>query len=160
MAKVLVTFYSRTGNTKTLAEMFAEALKEEGLEVTLKEIEKVKIEELLEYDGIAIGSPTYYGSIAAEVKRLVDESIKLFGQLDGKVGFAFTTAGGHGSGGETTLLSILEAMLIHGMIIQGDPSDLHYGLIIKGKPTERDKEVIKRKAKRMADLIKRLKSKS
>ena len=78
MAKVLVTFYSRTGNTKTLAEMFAEALKEEGLEVTLKEIEKVKIEELLEYDGIAIGSPTYYGSMATEVKRLVDESIKLF----------------------------------------------------------------------------------
>lgn len=158
MARVLVTYYSHGGNTRRLAEILAEALKEEGLEVTLKPVSEVKVEELTEYDGIAIGSPTYYGQMASEVKKLIDESVALHGRLDGKVGLAFTTAGGYGTGGETTLLSILESLLIHGMIIQGDPEDLHYGMIVKAKPGPEDIDMVKRKAKRMAQLIRRLKS--
>jgi len=156
MAKVLVTYYSRGGNTRRLAEMFAETLRAEGLEVVLKPVSEVKVEELMDYDGIAIGSPTYYGQMAAEVKKLIDDSVALHGKLDGKVGFAFTTAGGHGTGGETTLLSILESLLIHGMVVQGDPGDLHYGLIVRGKPGSEDLDRIRRKAKRMAQLIRRL----
>ena len=158
MAKVLVTYYSRGGNTRRLAEMFAETLRAEGLEVVLKPVSEVKVEELMDYDGIAIGSPTYYGQMAAEVKKLIDDSVALHGKLDGKVGFAFTTAGGHGTGGETTLLSILESLLIHGMVVQGDPRDLHYGLIVRGKPGSEDLDRVRRKAKRMAQLIRRLKA--
>ncbi|MCD6443849.1 flavodoxin family protein [Candidatus Bathyarchaeota archaeon] len=157
MARVLVTYYSRGGNTHRLAEMLAEALRDEGLEVVLKPVSEVKVEELTDYDGIAIGSPTYYGQMAAEVKKLIDDSVALHGKLDGKVGLAFTTAGGHGTGGETTLLSILESLLIHGMVVQGDPEDLHYGLIVRGRPRAEDLDKVKRKAKRMAQLIRRLK---
>jgi len=156
MAKVLVTYYSRTGNTKRMAEIFAETLREEGLDVTLKPVEKIRVSELLNYDGIAVGSPTYYGQMAAEVKKLFDESVKIHGKLDGKVGAAFTSSGGYGCGGETTVLSILNAMLIHGMIVQGDPGDFHYGAIVEGRPEKDDEEAVRVKARRMATLLRRL----
>lgn len=157
MVKVLVVYYSRGGNTRKLAEMLTAALKEEDLEVCMKIVLDTKVEELLEYDGIAIGSPTYYGQMAGEVKEFLDETVRLHGRLDGKVGLAFTTAGGHGTGGETTILSIIQAMLIHGMIVQGDPEDLHYGIITRGMPKNEDFDTIKSKAKRFAMLIKKLK---
>lgn len=156
MAKVLVAYYSRTGNTRYLAEVFARTIREEGLEVDLKPVSEVKPEDLEKYDGIALGSPTYYGVMAAEVKRLIDESVKIHGRLDGKIGAAFTSAGGYGTGGETTLLSILQAMLVHGMVVQGDPEDYHYGVAVKGRGSSSDVEEVKRKAKRMANLIKKL----
>ncbi len=157
MAKVLVVYYSRGGNTRKLAEMLTTALREEDLEVCMKTVLDTKVEELLEYEGIAIGSPTYYGQMAGEVKRFLDETVRLHGKLDGKVGLAFTTAGGYGTGGETTLLSIIQAMLIHGMIVQGDPEDLHYGIIIRGMPKDEDFDAVKSKVKRFAMLIKKLK---
>jgi NAD(P)H dehydrogenase (quinone) len=156
MARVLVAYYSRTGNTRRLAEVFAEALKEEGLEVDLKAVSDVKPEDLEAYDGIAIGSPTYYGLMASEVKKLIDESVKIHGKLDGKVGAAFTSAGGYSTGAETTILSIISSMLIHGMIVQGDPEDYHYGVAVKGRAKASDIEDVRRKAKRMAYLVKKL----
>ncbi|MEM2739408.1 MAG: flavodoxin domain-containing protein [Candidatus Bathyarchaeia archaeon] len=158
MTKILIVYYSRTGNTKRLAEVFAEALKGEGVEVDLKPVSGVKPEDLEAYDGIAIGSPTYYGLMASEVKKLIDDSVKIHGRLDGKVGAAFTSAGGYSTGAETTILSIISSMLIHGMIVQGDPEDYHYGVAVKGRGGRSDLEAVRRKAKRMADLVKRLAS--
>ncbi|MBS7642675.1 MAG: flavodoxin domain-containing protein [Candidatus Bathyarchaeia archaeon] len=158
MARVLVTYYSRTGNTRRLAELFAETLKEEGVEVDLKPVSEVKPEDLEKYDGIAIGSPTYYGLMASEVKKLIDDSVKIHGRLDGKVGAAFTSAGGYSTGAETTILSIISSMLVHGMIVQGDPDDYHYGVAVKGKGNRSDIEAVRRKAKRMAHLLKKLTS--
>ncbi|MCS7113123.1 MAG: NAD(P)H-dependent oxidoreductase [Candidatus Bathyarchaeota archaeon] len=158
MAKILVVYYSRTGNTRRLAEVFAEALREEGLEVDLKSISEVKPEDLEAYDGVAVGSPTYYGLMASEVKKLIDDSVKIHGKLDGKVGAAFTSAGGYSTGAETTILSIILSMLIHGMIVQGDPEDYHYGVAVKGRGGKSDIEATRRKAKRMADLVKKLTS--
>jgi len=160
MVKVLVVYYSRGGNTRKLAEMLAAALREENLEVSMKSVSDTKVEELLDYDGIVIGSPTYYGQMAGEVKAFLDETVKLHGKLDGKVGLAFTTAGGYGTGGETTVLSIIYAMLIHGMVVQGDPEDLHYGIIVRGMPKDEDFDVVKLKARRFAELIKKLKVKT
>jgi hypothetical protein len=51
-------------------------------------------------------------------------------------------------------------MLIHGMIIQGDPEDLHYGIIVRGMPKDEDFDVVKLKARRFAELIKKLKVKT
>jgi flavodoxin len=61
MAKVLVVYYSRTGNTKKMALGIEEGIREEGVDVVVKDVKDIKVEELLEYDGIIIGSPTYYG---------------------------------------------------------------------------------------------------
>lgn len=156
--RILVTYYSRTGSTEEMARAVAEGVREvKGAEAVLKRVEDVRVEELREYDGIIIGSPTYYGQMASEVKRLIDESVKLHGELEGKVGAAFSSCGARGGGCETTVLSIIKAMLIHGMIVQGDPEEHHYGVVSVGKPDDAVLRACGRLGRRVAELALRLK---
>jgi len=154
MAKALVIYYSRTGNTRKMAGSVAEGIKNEGMEVVIKEAKDVDAAELLKYDAIAIGSPTYYGSMASEIKNLLDESVKFHGKLDGKVGAAFASSANVGGGNETTILDILNAMLIHGMVIQGDPQGDHYGAVAIGAPDSRATKQCIRLGSRVAKLVK------
>lgn len=156
MSKVLIIYYSRSGNTATMAQEIAKGIKEEGLEVDIKKVEEVEPEALLGYEGIIVGSPTYYGSMAAEIKQLFDDTVEFHGQLDGKVGAAFSSAANIAGGNETTILDILNAMLIHGMIIQGDPTGDHYGAVAINKPDSRSLKECLRQGKRVAKLIKSL----
>jgi len=155
MPKVLIVYYSRSGNTTKMAEEIAKGVKEEGLSTTLKKIKDVDYKEIFDYDGLIVGSPTYYGSMAAQIKALFDQSVKFHGRLDGKVGAAFSSAANVGGGNETTILDILNAMLIHGMIIQGDPLGDHYGTVSINKPDARSLKQCFRQGKRVAKLIKR-----
>lgn len=134
---VLVCYYSRSGNTKKMAHAIAEGVKNVGLEVDVKKVEEIKPADLLGYHGIIFGSPTYYGLMSAEMKKLIDESVKYHGQLSGKVGGAFTSSGSIGGGGETTILSILEAFLVHGMVVMGQSGTFHYGPVSIGEPNEK-----------------------
>lgn len=156
MAKILVVYYSRSGNTEKMAKLIAEHLKNHDNEVSLKKVEDTKPADFKNADGIIIGSPTYYGSMASEVKKLLDDSVSLHGRLDGKVGAAFSTAGNIAGGNETTIMSILNAMLIHGFIIQGDPQGSHYGPVAIGAPDDRAKKECVRLAERFDALLKRL----
>lgn len=158
MAGVLIIYYSRSGNTKKMAERVAEGIEKEGVEVKIKDVLDVSAEELLKYDAFIIGSPTYYGSMASEIKKLLDESVKFHGKLEGKIGAAFASSANIGGGNETTILDILNAMLIHGMIIQGDPSGDHYGAVSVGKPDERAAKQCLRMGSRVARLVKKLHS--
>lgn len=152
MPKILVVYYSRSGNTKKMADLVAEGIKKEGVKVIVKDVEDVKVDELLEYDGVIIGSPTYYGTMAAEIKKLFDDSVKFHAKFDGKVGGAFASSANIAGGNETTILDILNAMLIHGMILQGDPKGDHYGPVAIGVPDERSKNECLRYGQRMAKL--------
>jgi len=97
MARVLIIYYSRSGNTEKMAKLVADGvLKEKKVEVEVKPVKDVQVEELLDADGIIIGSPTYYGSMASEIKKLLDDSIKFHGKLDGKIGGAFSSSGNIG----------------------------------------------------------------
>ncbi|MEM3040634.1 MAG: NAD(P)H-dependent oxidoreductase [Nitrososphaerota archaeon] len=154
MALVLVIYDSRTGNTEKVAGLVAEGVKEvEGIECVLKKVDNVSLDDLLKADGVIIGSPTYYGTMSGKIKELLDMSVKLHGKLEGKVGAAFTTSGGTASGAETTILSILEALLIHGMIVQGNPHRQHYGLAVVGTPDAREMELCRRFGTRTANLV-------
>jgi NAD(P)H dehydrogenase (quinone) len=157
MSKILVVYYSRTGNTKKMAGDITEGIKMEGVEYKIKDVAQVKVDELLDYDGIIIGSPVYYGSMASEIKRLLDDSVKFHGKLDGKIGAAFASSANIGGGNETTILDILNAMLIHGMIIQGDPQGDHYGAVAIGSPDVRSTKQSLRLGSRIAQLVKLLK---
>ncbi|MEM3577917.1 MAG: NAD(P)H-dependent oxidoreductase [Candidatus Bathyarchaeia archaeon] len=158
MTKVLVIYDSRTGNTEKMAFAVAEGAKQvDGVEVTVKRIEQTSLDDLLEADGIIIGSPTYYGQMSAKIKALIDESVKIHGKLEGKVGAAFTSSGGTATGAETTLISILQAMLVHGMIIQGRADNKHYGAAAVEKPNKNELESCKTLGKRVANLAKKLK---
>ena len=156
MAKVLIIYYSRGGNTKKMAESIAEGLKQEQVEVNIREVKDVTADDLLLSDAIIVGSPTYYGSMTADIKRLFDESVKFHGKLDGKIGAAFTSSHHIGGGNETTILDILNAMLIHGMIVQGDWQGDHYGPVSIGFPDERAIKECLRAGVRFARLIKKL----
>ncbi len=156
MAKVLVCYYSRTGNTEEMAEKIAEVMKGEGLDVDLAKVEDTKVDELLNYDCLIFGSPTYYGSMAWPMKKLLDESVKFHGRLKGKIGGAFSSSANVGGGNETTILSILKALIIHGMIVQGEPSGDHYGPVSIGTPDKRALKNCERYAKNLSALVKKL----
>jgi len=154
--KALVAYYSRSGNTKTMAENIARSLTAQAIDTDLKIITDVSADELTGYDILVFGSPTYYGTMAYQIKQLLDESVQFHGQLDGKIGAAFSSAANIAGGNETTILDILNACLIHGMIIQGDPKGDHYGPVAIGKPDERSLAECKRFGTRIAQLSKRL----
>jgi len=156
MAGALVIYYSRSGNTKKMAESIVEGMKNEGLNAVLKDVKDVKVNELLEYQAIVMGSPTYYGTMAAEIKKLLDQSVQFHGKLEGKVGAAFASSANIAGGNETTILDILKAMLIHGMIIQGDPKGDHYGPVAIGAPDARSIKECLRLGSRVANLLKKL----
>jgi len=159
MAKILIVYDSKTGNTEKMAFAVAEGAKQvEGIEVVVKRVEKASLEDLLAADGIIMGSPTYYGQMSAKLKALIDESVKIHGKLEGKVGAAFTSSGGTATGAETTLLSILGAMLIHGMIVQGRPDNKHYGAAAVETPEKEELKICRELGKRTAILVKKLKT--
>ncbi|MHC4114571.1 MAG: flavodoxin family protein [Planctomycetota bacterium] len=156
MAKGIVVYYSRSGNTKAMAELIAKAMNKGGLATDCKVVTEIKSDDLFGYDAIVVGSPTYYGHMAGPVKQLFDGLVSRHGQLDGKVGGAFSSAANIGGGNETTIMGIIEAMLISGMIVQGDPMGDHYGPVSIGKPDERVIEQCRRRGTRIAELTKRL----
>jgi NAD(P)H dehydrogenase (quinone) len=152
MLKAGVIYYSRSGNTKKMAQLIAEAMRKEGLDIQLSDVKDVSAEGLLKYDCIVIGSPTYYGTMSAEIKKLLDDSVQFHGKLNGKIGGAFSSSANLAGGSETTILDILQAMLIHGMIIQGDPQGSHYGPAAIGAPDQRVSQECVRFGRRIAKL--------
>ena len=157
--RVLIIYDSKTGNTEKMALAVAEGAKEaEGVNVLVKKAEKTTNEDLLKADGIIVGSPTYYGQMSGKIKAMFDESVKIHGKLEGKVGAAFTSSGGIASGAETTIISILEAMLVHGMIIQGRASSGHYGAAAVGAPKEREINRCRELGRMVVDLVSKLKA--
>jgi NAD(P)H dehydrogenase (quinone) len=156
MAKGIVVYYSKTGNTKEMAQIIANAMNEAELPTECKPVNDTTIEEILDCDAIVLGSPTYYGHMAAPLKQFIDDLVSKHGQLDGKIGAAFTSAANIGGGNETTIMGIIEAMLISGMIVQGDPKGDHYGPVSIGKPDQRVEQQCQRRGQRIAELTKKL----
>ncbi len=153
--KALVAYYSMTGNTKKMAEAIAKGVKTQGIEVDLKAVTHVKPDDLLHYEALILGSPTYYGLMAAEMKKLLDESVRFHGQLSCKIGGAFTSSGGIGGGGETTILSILQAFLVHGMIVIGESDMFHYGPLSIASPNEKVLECCIKYGQKIAEITKK-----
>ena len=156
MATILLIYQSKTGNTEAMAEAVEAGIKSEGVGVVRKTIQEASIDDLPAADGIIIGSPTYFAATTAEVKRFVDDSIKYYKKLEGKVGAAFTSCGIMGGGGETAILDILRAFLVHGMIVPGYCSGAHYGPVSVGKPDGKSLEACQAFGAKVAGLVKRL----
>lgn len=157
MTQVLVTYFSSTGNTKAMAEAVAEGVRSvAGVECVLKTVPQTTNDDWLAADGIIVGSPTYFGQMAARVKQMFDVTEKIYGRLEGKVGAAFTTSGGAGCGHETTNLSIITAMLVAGMVVQGTTHGPHFGPFAVGAPDEKALQQAREMGIRVATLCKRV----
>jgi NAD(P)H dehydrogenase (quinone) len=156
MPKALVIYYSRSGHTAKMAEALSEGLSQSKVSVTLVEAEKAKVDDLKDADAVVIGSPCYYGSMAGPLKAFLDESVSLHGKLEGKVGGAFASSGMLGGGNETTVLSIVNALLIHGMVVPGNSRIGHYGTVAVGAPGDKALEECRTYGKRIGDLTQKL----
>ena len=159
--QVLVIYASKTGNTKKLAEAIAAGVREAGDVVcVVKPVAEVTKEDFLQSDGIIAGSPVYFGSMTAEMKGLFDGFVGIRQKMGDKVGSVFTTSGDPTGGKETTMMSMIQAMLIYGMIIVGDPLNAtgHYGTACSGAPDGKAIANGAKQGKRVAELVKKLKS--
>lgn len=72
------------------------AMKVKGTEVVFVKVDKVKMRDLINSDAIIMGSPTYYGNMSGKMELFIDRTYGIHGKLAGKVGGAFTSAGGLG----------------------------------------------------------------
>ena len=137
---LLILFYSASGAVKKLA--IADGAEDLGMEVRMRTVPKVSSnseasepsipkegevyctkEDLIYCSGLALGSPTRFGSMAAPMKYFLDSTGDLWATnaLEGIPGCAFTSTGSMHGGQEVTLLNLLTYQLHHGMIILGSP---------------------------------------
>jgi NAD(P)H dehydrogenase (quinone) len=160
MVNVLVVYYSCTGNTKTMAETIADAAHEEGAVVRLTEVANASNDDFVWADGIVIGSPVYFGLPASETKKFIEHSISVRRQLENKVGAAFVSSGHRARGRETTVMALLQAFIVHGMVVCSDPlsSGGHFGAVATGAPEDQTSQECMGLAKKVVMLATKLQS--
>jgi len=120
-ARVLVVYYSMTGNTEQMAKAVAEGVRRvAGVTVEVKQVQKVTKGDLQAADGIILGSPTYFANIPGTMKTYMDQwNWKWKVDFTDKVGGAFATGGGQMGGKEHTAVSLLLFMINNRMIVAG-----------------------------------------
>ena len=156
---VLILYYSKGGNTRRLAEAIAEGAEQvDGVTAILKTTDDVTKDDFVTAAGIIAGSPVYFGTMAAALKGVFDDFVGVRKKMENKVGAAFATAGDATGGKETTLFSIIQAMMIYGMIIVGDPMAAtgHYGTACVGAPDDKTRENGRKLGERVARLAVKL----
>jgi NAD(P)H dehydrogenase (quinone) len=146
MTKIIVVFYSMTGNTALLAQAVAQGAQEAGATVKicqfpelmpqerfndrikrvkeeLKDIPLVTNDDIVWADGIAFGTPTRFGNMSSQMKNFIDQMGPLWikGSLINKVGTLFTSVSSLHGGHESTILASMIPLFHLGMIIIGLP---------------------------------------
>ncbi len=129
--KILIAYHSDYGSTEKMAQAIAagaQAAIPESM-ITLQQATDTTLEDLQQADVLVFGTPVHMGSMAWQMKKLVDSTSKLWMEnlLEGKVGGVFATGGGlggEGGGIEHTLISLHSHFLQHGMLTIGFPKSL------------------------------------
>ena len=157
--QILVLYFSKGGNTKKLAEAIVKGVESvDGVEGVLKHTDDVTKEDFVSSDGIIAGSPVYFGVMAAQLKKIFDEFVGVRKKMEGKVGAAFATSADPSGGKETTMMSIIQVMLIYGMVIVGDPMSAtgHFGTACVGAPDSGSLKNGIKLGQRVTELAKKL----
>jgi len=143
MTDILILYYSRHGSVAAMAQMIARGVEQvPGMQSRIRTVPAVSavceavadsipaegspyatLDDLRECAGLALGSPTRFGNMAAPLKYFLDStsSLWLSGKLAGKPAALFTSTSSMHGGQETTLLSMMLPLLHHGMLILGLP---------------------------------------
>lgn len=137
MAEILVLYYSAGGSVRRMAEFVAEGIERvDGAHARLRTVPPLghekprepappycELADLESCAGLALGSPAYFGNMAAPLKAFLDQTAPLWlrGGLAGKPASVFTAAGSLHGGHETGLVSMMLPLLHHGMLIVGLP---------------------------------------
>ena len=139
---LLILFYSASGSVKNLAHAIADGAEESNIKVKIRTVPKVSSknekvdpsipdtgeiyctkDDLINCGGMAIGSPTRFGSMASPMKYFLDSTGDLWATnaLENKPGIAFTSTSSMHGGQESTLFNLITFMLHQGMLIAGTP---------------------------------------
>jgi NAD(P)H dehydrogenase (quinone) len=143
MAEVLVLYYSQGGAVREMAQLIARGIESNAnIKARIRSVPKVssnceatepdipasgdpyvELRDLQECVGLALGSPTRFGNMAAAMKYFLDSTVStwLKGDLIGKPAAVFTSSGSMHGGNEATLLSMMLPLLHHGMVMVGIP---------------------------------------
>nr|WP_138506854.1 NAD(P)H:quinone oxidoreductase [Nostoc sp. PA-18-2419] len=155
MSKILVLYYSSYGHLAKMADAVAEGARSTGAEVDVRRVPETApfevaqaagfvadhshpvledVNELANYDGILVGSPTRFGRMSSQMASFWDRAGGVWyqGLLNGKVGGAFTSTATQHGGQETTLFSIITNLLHFGLTVVG----LDYGFQGQGGVNE------------------------
>jgi len=160
MNKILVLFDSKSGHTARMAALVAEGAGSiAGTEVRLRSVDEATSEDVVWCDGIALGSPTNMGLLSWKMKRFWDEVMMApWGEIDGKIGCVFSSAGAWGGGSEIACQSLLTLLMNFGFLVFGVTDyvsrdlTLHYGAITAKEPREEDSQAACRKlGRRLAE---------
>lgn len=157
--QILILYHSKGGNTRRLAEAIAKGVNSvDGAEALLKKTPDVTKDDFVNAAGVIAGSPVYFGVMAAELKKIFDDFVGVRKKMEGKVGAAFTTSGDPTGGKETTMMSIIQCLLIYGMVIVGDPMSAtgHYGTACVGSPDTDALANGEKLGKRVAEIAQKL----
>ncbi len=98
MARILVVYYSGTGNTRRMADLIARGARELGHEVELVVADEVEMERVKDADAIALGTPDYYTYMAGQIKVFFDRALKIRDEIADKPCVCFLSHGGGGGG--------------------------------------------------------------
>ena len=120
-ARLLVAYYSRSGNTEQFAAKVAEgAQRVKDTVVVIKRVEDVQKSDLEQADAIALGTATYFANIPGKMKVVIDDwNWKWKVDFTDKVGGAFSTGGGQTGGKEFVVVSLLLFMINNRMVVAG-----------------------------------------
>jgi NAD(P)H dehydrogenase (quinone) len=127
MAKVLIVYYSRTGNTEEMAKAVEEGAKAAGAEVIMKRATEATAADLLNCDTVAFGSPTNFAYMAGALKEFFDCSL---GEVRGKVSGKPYCAFGSGRRGTRKVVEVIE-----GICDALELKKATEGIVATGKPT-------------------------
>jgi len=142
MNKILVLYDSKSGNVAKMAALVADgARKIPDTEVRLLSVDEAKPDDVIWCDGIAVGSPTNMGVLSWKMKKFWDEDMgPHWMKVDGKIGCAFSSAGGWGGGMELACQSITTVLMNFGFLVFGVTDyaaklmTLHYGAVTAREP--------------------------
>ncbi len=145
MPKVLVAYYSKTGNTKQVAEAIAEGAKSvKGVNVEIKNVQDISAKEAVEADGFAFGSPAYFSMMSGPLLTLLTELYFVRDKLAGKTMVAFATGGGSQTKTTANIESVLKAF---------NPKLILPGLAIGNAISETDKQQAKQLGEKLAKAL-------
>lgn len=93
--RLLIFYHSEGARVMFMANQIGESVRERGIEVDVKMVEEVEVEGLVGYNGIVVGSPTYFSNVSWQIKKIIDETYPLRRgrfRLKGKIGGSFTSS--------------------------------------------------------------------
>ena len=169
--RVLVAYYSLTGNTKTFAQGVAEGAKGvPGAVAVVKPVDEVTKQDLQAADAIVLGCPTYFANIPGKMKIVIDDwNWKMKVDFTDKVGGAFATGSGQVGGKEHVVISLMLFLINNRMVVagplyqdaEGDDKWAETGAAAMTGPldpgvSEKELDAARRLGQRMARLAKKL----